>query len=74
MAKNLNLDVDSPDKIPGILDNAVNAFHESAAELNSGWQDKTAGAPWKMISGELAKAEQSIRRKLRDRYGYSHLR
>lgn len=48
--KDLNLDVEAPDQVPGVLRSAAEAYYESAAELESAWQDKSAGKPWIRIA------------------------
>ncbi len=37
-------------------------YRESAAELESAWQDPNAGAPWLAIANELEKACERIER------------
>ena len=39
MDPELNLDVDAPDKVAGVLTAAVNAYQASAVELSAAWQD-----------------------------------
>jgi hypothetical protein len=67
--RNLDLDVDSPDKVIGVLENAVDAFYESASELESAWQSKAAGRPWNVVARRLDKAARDIERDLR-KLGY----
>ena len=34
----MNLDVDAPDKVTGVLSAAATAYQESAVELSAAWQ------------------------------------
>jgi hypothetical protein len=49
----LNLDVDAPDKVPGVLTAAANAYQASAVELSAFWQDRQIPMIWAEIAGEL---------------------
>jgi hypothetical protein len=49
----LNLDVDAPDKVAGVLSAADNAYHASAVELTAAWQDRHIPMIWAAIAGEL---------------------
>ena len=49
----LDLDVDSPDKVKEVLQRAAQAYYESAGELESAWQDKSAGRPWLFIARQF---------------------
>ena len=59
--RRLNLDVDSPEKVIFVLLAAVDAFNDTAAELESAWQDKSAGKPWTVIAKELETAAARVR-------------
>ncbi len=63
MAK-LDLDVDTPEKALEVLGRAVDAFYESAVDLEASWQDKSAGRPWRIIAKEIEAAIARIERKL----------
>jgi hypothetical protein len=60
MPKNLDLDVDSPEKVSDILRNAAEEYYESEGELSSVWQDKQAGKVWTKIARILERAADSI--------------
>lgn len=60
--KNLDLDVDSPDKVSTVLRNAAEAYNDSASELASAWQDSSAGKPWEKIARILEQAADRIDR------------
>jgi hypothetical protein len=60
MTRSLDLDVDAPDKVAQILRDAAQAYHESAGDLASAWQDRRAGAPWTKIARVLEKAAAAI--------------
>ncbi len=64
MARNLDLDVDAPDKVSQILRNAADAYYESAGELESAWQDPGAGKPWEQIAKILESAARAIDKKI----------
>ena len=53
MAPELNLDVDAPDKVAGVLSAAANAYQASAVELTAAWQDRHIPMIWAAIAGEL---------------------
>lgn len=61
---NLDLDVDSPEKVIPVLRRAIEAFYDSAVELESAWQDRSAGKPWIVIAKELEKAANNIEKKI----------
>jgi len=48
--KDLDLNVHAPDEVPRVLRRASEAYFESAAELESAWNEKAAGRPWKKIA------------------------
>lgn len=56
----MNLDVASPGEVAGVLRRAADKFHESAGELESAWQDKSAGRPWSVIARALERAADQI--------------
>lgn len=53
MDAELNLDVDSPDKVADILNAAASAYQASAIELSAVWQDRHIPMIWAEIAGEL---------------------
>ena len=55
-----DLDVDTPDKVSGILRDVAQSYYESASELESSWQDKNAGKPWEKIAKELERCADRI--------------
>jgi len=60
--KNLDLDVDHPDKVARILRNAAEAYGAAEVELSSAWQDPGAGRPWGRIARILEKAADQVDR------------
>lgn len=60
MSKPTDLDVDSPEKVPGILRNAAQDYWQSVEELSASWQDKEAGKIWGRIAGILEVAANRI--------------
>jgi len=52
----LDLDVDVPEKVAGILRRAAERFYASEMGLISAWQDPNAGRVWGMIARILEKA------------------
>ncbi len=43
MPEDLNLDVDSPEKVSDILRNAAQEYYEGESKLGAAWQDRQAG-------------------------------
>jgi len=64
MAKNLDLNVNSPFKVASILLATANAYDESSVELDSAWQDPNAGRPWRKIADILERAARQIDREI----------
>ena len=56
----LNLDVDSPDKVAAVLRAAAEEYVSAAIELGEAWQDKGAGRPWLKIAAILDRAAKQI--------------
>lgn len=56
----LNLDVDAPHKVSDVLHSAAFVYLDSASELDSAWQNTSAGRPWRMIAKVLASAAVKI--------------
>lgn len=63
--KSIDLNVDSPDKVAGVLNDAADAFDESVGELQSAWQDKNAGVVWGKIAKILRRAAASVEKTVR---------
>ena len=60
----LDLDVDSPEKVITVLNNAIDTYFEAASELSGSWQEPDAGKPWEFIAEELSKCTMNIKRRL----------
>lgn len=60
MKRNLDLDVAEPDMVAAILRAAADAYNESAAELETAWQDRQAGKPWAKIARILERAAAQV--------------
>jgi len=62
--RDLDLDVDAPEKVADVLRRAADQYRESQSELQSAWQDKEAGRIWlhiaKALDAAALKVEQSI--------------
>lgn len=62
----LDLDVDAPEKVADVLRRAADQFRESVGELQSTWQDRSAGKVWgdiaKALDAAAIKVEQAINR------------
>ena len=52
----LDLNVDSPEKVSKVLRRAAEWYLESATELESAWQDRSAGRPWVSLAKILEQA------------------
>ena len=65
MPRKLNLDVDSPEKVPPVLREAAEAYYESAEELSRAWQSRAAGQPWIRIARVFERLADHIERELR---------
>lgn len=63
MARNLDLDVDAPDKVPAVLRRAAQTFYESDAELMAAWQQ--GATPWRYIAQRLETVADQIERRVR---------
>jgi hypothetical protein len=64
----LNLDVDAPDKVAGVLSAAANAYQASAVELSAAWQDRHIPMIWAAIAGELDLAAWKIEKIVKQRF------
>ena len=64
----MNLDVDAPDKVAGVLTAAANAYQESAVELSAAWQDRYIPAIWAAIASELDLAAWKIEKLVKQRF------
>jgi len=60
MRLDLDLDVDAPDQVVPVLRAAAEVYQESSSELQSAWQDKSAGRPWRVIARILEQAADKI--------------
>lgn len=63
--KKLDLDVHSPGFVSPVLREAARVFYESAGELESTWQDRSAGRPWAEIAAILDHAADKIDARLK---------
>lgn len=61
-----DLDVDSPDKVPGVLRRAAQAYYESATELDSSWQESGPGRPWIAIAKKLDAVADELEKRLKN--------
>jgi hypothetical protein len=65
----LDLDVDSPEKVPQVLRRAADRFRESTGELQSAWQDEHAGKVWTAIATILDRAASSCEKAIENHLG-----
>ena len=68
----LNLDVDAPDKVAGVLTAAATAYQVSAAELSAAWQDHQIPKIRAAIASELDLAAWKIEKLVKQRFGPQH--
>ena len=68
----MNLDVDAPDKVAGVLTAAASAYQESALELTAAWQDRHIPMIWAAIASELDLAAWKIERIVKQRLDPRH--
>jgi phage terminase small subunit len=56
----MDLDVDAPDEVAGVLREAAQAYYEAESELSSAWGDPQAGKVWTKIAKILERAADQI--------------
>ena len=71
-SREMNLDVDAPDKVAGVLTATANAYQESAVELSAAWQDRHIPLIWAAIASELDLAAWKIDRIVKQRLDPRH--
>jgi hypothetical protein len=64
MKPELNLNVDGPDKVPGVLRAAADAYAAGANELAAAWQDDRIPMIWAKIADELTLAADRIEKEI----------
>jgi hypothetical protein len=65
MPSSIDLDIDSPDKLPIVLETAAQFYRDSA----SAWTDPSAGKVWEDFARILDRAAESCRKSIRNRLG-----
>lgn len=68
----LNLDVNAPDKVAGVLIAAASAYQQSAVELSAAWQDRHIPMIWAAIASELDLAAWKIEKLVKQRFDPKH--
>lgn len=68
----LNLDVDAPDKVAGVLTAAATAYQVSAVELSAACQDRHIPMIWAAIASELDLAAWKIDKLVKQRLDPQH--
>jgi hypothetical protein len=68
----MNLDVDAPDKVAGVLTAAATAYQASAVELSVAWQDRQIPMIWAAIASELDIAAWKIEKLVQQRFDPTH--
>jgi hypothetical protein len=69
MPSSIDLDIDSPDKLPIVLETAAQFYRDSASELANAWTDPSAGKVWEDFARILDRAAESCRKSIRNRLG-----
>jgi hypothetical protein len=68
----MDLDVDAPDKVAGVLTAAATAYQETAVELAAAWQDRQIPKIWTAIASELDLAAWKIEKLVKQRLDPQH--
>ncbi len=68
----MNLDVDAPDKVAGVLTAAATAYQASAVELCAASQDRQISMIWAAIASELDLAAWKIEKLVKQRFDPKH--
>jgi hypothetical protein len=68
----MDLDVDAPDEVAGVLTAAATAYRISAAELSAAWQDHQIPKIWTAIASELDLAAWKIEKLLKQQFDPRH--
>ena len=68
----MNLDVDAPDKVAGVLTAAATAYQKSAVEISAAWQDRDIPMIWAAIASELDLAAWKIDKLVKQRFDPKH--
>ena len=63
----MNLDVDAPDKVAGVLTAAATAYQTGVVELSVAWQDRQILMIWAAIASELDIAAWKIEKLVKQR-------
>lgn len=61
MHERYNLDVETPENVPIVLETVANYYRESQGELSASWQDENAGKVWGDFANILERAARSCR-------------
>ena len=68
----MNLDVDAPDKVAGVLTAAATSYQASAVELSAAWQDRQIPMIWAAIASEIDIAAWKIEKLVKQRFDPEH--
>jgi hypothetical protein len=68
----MNLDVDAPDKVAGVLTAAATAYQTSAVELSAAWHDRKIPMIWAAIASEIDIAAWKIEKIVKQRLDPKH--
>jgi hypothetical protein len=68
----MDLDVDAPDKVAGVLTAAATAYQVNAVELSAAWQDHQIPKIWTAIASELDLAAWKIEKLVKQRLNPGH--
>src|SRR5262249_7471511 len=63
----MNLDVDAPDRVAGVLPAAATAYQASAVELSAAWQEREIPMIWAAIASEIDIAAWKIEKIVKQR-------
>jgi hypothetical protein len=68
----MDLDVDAPHKVAGVLTAAATAYQESAVALSAAWQDRQIPKIWAAIASELDLTAWKIDKLVKQRFDPTH--
>lgn len=59
MASIMDLDVATPEEVPGVLRRAAEVFSQSENDLQAAWTDENAGRVWREFAKIMERAAKS---------------
>lgn len=58
----LDLDVDTPEKVAEVLRRAADVYAQAPSDLSSAWGDRNAGKVWGKIAREIERCADRVQR------------